>query len=82
MNREALILVMDFIEYELVDWVRREVWKCQGNCKRYRHRDFRKGLLPAICCGVPAKLIDRYSQPVRIEVTEPLQSGAQSPESV
>lgn len=60
--------MVDSIEYELVNWEPREVWKCQGACKKYRHRQAVKGILPAICCGVPAKLIDRYRQPRKFEV--------------
>lgn len=56
----------DSIEFELVNWEPREVWKCQGQCARYRHRKVVKGIQPAVCCGVPAKLIDRYKQPIAI----------------
>ena len=62
----------DSIEYEIVNWEKREVWKCQGGCQRFRHRPTVKGLMPAICCGHPAKLIDRYSQPRPLIVSEPL----------
>jgi hypothetical protein len=65
---------MDFIEYELVNWEAREVWKCQGQCGKYRHRREVKGTLTAICCGVPAKLVDRYKQPTPFTVSEPLTS--------
>ena len=57
------MIMVDSIEYELVNWEKREVWKCQGDCKKFRHRRVLKGILPAVCCGVPAKLIDRYEQP-------------------
>lgn len=60
--------MVDSIEYELVNWEPREVWKCQGACKKYRHRKAVKGILPAVCCGVTAKLIDRYRQPKKFEV--------------
>jgi hypothetical protein len=65
----------DSIEYELVNWQPREVWKCQGGCGKYRHRNVVKGILPAVCCGVPAKLIDRYSQPVAFTVSDSLPSA-------
>jgi predicted metal-binding protein len=64
----------DSIEYEIVNWEKREVWKCQASCKRYRHRRAMKDLLPAICCGQPAKLMDRYEQPTPLMVSEPLAS--------
>lgn len=64
----------DSIEYEIVNWERREVWHC-SICNKYRHRRALKGLLPAICCGQPAKLIDRYSQPSPVIVEEPLSSA-------
>ena len=67
--------MMDSIEYELVNWEKREVWKCSV-CGRYRHRKTVKGIRPAICCGQPAKLIDRYEQPIQVTVSEPL-PGAQ-----
>ena len=62
----------DSIEYEILNWEPREVWQCQGECKKYRHRRTLKGILPAVCCGVPAKLIDRYEQPIPFTVSEPL----------
>jgi len=62
----------DSIEYELVNWKPRQVWKCQGECARFRHRDVIKGQLPAICCGIPAKLITVYSQPTPVSIVEPL----------
>lgn len=68
--------MVDSIEYELVNWEPREVWKCQGECKKYRHRRALPGILPAVCCGVPAKLVDRYQQPKQFMVSEPLQSQA------
>jgi predicted metal-binding protein len=61
--------VADSIEYELVNWEAREVWKCQ-NCGHYRHRPVRPGQLPAICCGQPAKFIDRYEQPFPVRISE------------
>ena len=65
------------LEYTLVRETPRTVWRCDG-CKRYRHRDEElsssvdgmKHLLPAICCGKPARLVDRYSQPQEIVVEE------------
>lgn len=64
-------MMNDSIEYEIVNWSPREVWKCQ-TCKRYRHRDSVKGLLPAICCGEPAKLVMHYEQPKPFMVSEPI----------
>ena len=64
-------MMNDSIEYEIVNWSPREVWKCQ-TCKRYRHRDSVKGLLPAICCGQPAKLVMHYEQPKPFMVSEPV----------
>ena len=64
----------DSIEYELMNWEPREVWKCQGGCGKYRHRSAVKGILPAVCCGVPAKLIDRYRQPTSLEVNQVIES--------
>ena len=64
----------DSIEYELMNWEPREVWKCQGGCGKYRHRNAVKGILPAVCCGVPAKLIDRYRQPTSFEVNQVIES--------
>lgn len=69
---------MDSIEYTLTNWEAREVWHCAA-CRRYRHRATRPGILPAVCCGQPAQLIDRYQQPVEIVIEEqvsppPLQS--------
>lgn len=66
--------MLDFIEYELVNWEPREVWRCQGACGKYRHRATVKGILPAVCCGVPAKLIDRYQQPTSFEVNQVIES--------
>jgi hypothetical protein len=60
---------MDSVEYEIVNWTPREVWHC-AVCKSYRHRPAAKGLLPAICCGQPAKLITSYSQPKPLQLTE------------
>ena len=57
------------LEYTLVRETPRTVWRCDG-CKRYRHRDEVADLLPAICCGKPARLVDRYSQPQEIVVEE------------
>ena len=64
----------DSIEYELMNWEPREVWKCQGGCGKYRHRNAVKGILPAVCCGVAAKLIDRYRQPTSFEVNQVIES--------
>ena len=66
--------MFDSIEYELVNWEPREVWKCQGECGKYRHRSAVKGILPAVCCGVAAKLIDRYRQPTSFEVNQVIES--------
>ena len=66
--------MIDSIEYELVNWEPREVWKCQGGCGKYRHRNAVKGILPAVCCGVAAKLIDRYRQPTSFEVNQVIES--------
>jgi hypothetical protein len=63
---------VDSIEYELVNWKARQVWKCQGECQRFRHRDTIKGQLPAICCGVPAKTVTSYFQPSPVQVSEPV----------
>jgi hypothetical protein len=62
--------MVDSIEYEILNWQPREVWKCQGACAKYRHRRVVKGILPAVCCGVPAKLIDRYQQPTAFQVEQ------------
>lgn len=66
--------MLDSIEYELVNWEPREVWHCQGGCGKYRHRIAVKGIRPAVCCGVPAKLIDRYQQPTSFEVNQVIES--------
>jgi len=66
--------VTDSICYELVNETPREVWKCLGACQRFRHRTVRPGILPAICCGVPARLWDRYSQPEVVNISEPIVS--------
>lgn len=78
----------DSIEYTLTNWEPREVWRCTGACKRFRHRPARPGILPAICCGQPAQLWDRYQQPVEVvieeQVSPPLSQSlpaAQSPGS-
>jgi hypothetical protein len=63
--------MMDSIAYELVNFEPREVYHC-GICKRYRHRTVHPGILPAICCGQPAVLFDRYEQPVRVNIVEPI----------
>jgi predicted metal-binding protein len=55
----------DSIEYEIVKFESREVWKCAGQCGRFRHRRSVSGILPAVCCQAPARLIDRYEQPIR-----------------
>ena len=65
-------VMVDSVEYELVNWERREVWKCQGQCGRFRHRKAVKGILAAICCGVPARLYDRYEMPVSFTILETL----------
>lgn len=69
--RRREMTVQDSIEYELVDWEAREVWHCSV-CHRYRHRAVLPGQLPAICCGQPARLWDRYQQPIPITVSEPI----------
>ena len=66
--------MFDSIEYELLNWEAREVWRCQGACKKFRHRRAVKGILPAVCCDVPAKLIDRYQQPTSFEVNQVIES--------
>jgi predicted metal-binding protein len=66
----------DSIEYELVEWEPREVWKCTGQCGRFRHRKTVKGILPAVCCGQPARLVDRYEQPALVTISEPLSSSS------
>lgn len=51
---------------EYVILVKRTVWQCARPCSRaYRHRNERKGLLPALCptCGHSMQLIDTYFQP-------------------
>lgn len=62
----------DSIEYELTDWQPRTLWKCNGECKRFRHRAELPGALPAICCGQPARLVDSYDQPIPVVVDEEL----------
>lgn len=57
----------DSIEYELTHFESRTVWKCAVN-GHYRHRKEAPGSQPAICCGRPAKLVDRYEQPIDVEV--------------
>ena len=59
----------DYIEYELMSFESREVWHCTL-CKRFRHRAIRPGIRPAICCGQPARLFDRYEQPSRVNITD------------
>jgi hypothetical protein len=61
----------DSIEYTLRNEEPREVYYC-ATCERFRHRTVRTGLLPAICCGEPARLWDRYSQPIEVIVNEPV----------
>jgi hypothetical protein len=55
--------LVDSIEYELLNWEPRECWRCSA-CGRYRHRPAVKGLLPALCCNEPAKLVTSYKQPL------------------
>ena len=43
------------LEYELVKWEPRTVWCC-GACGGFRHHREFEELLPAICCGQPARL--------------------------
>jgi hypothetical protein len=75
-------MIADSISYTLMREEPREVWKCTGACGRFRHRTVRPGILPAICCGQPARLWDRYSQPIEIEIEERVTAcGARSPES-
>jgi hypothetical protein len=64
----------DSIGYELITEIQREVWKCQGACGKFRHRTVRPGILPAICCGVPARLWDRYLYPEIVNIEEPVVS--------
>jgi hypothetical protein len=63
--------MIDSVEYEITNWSPREVWHCSV-CKRYRHRNSAKGLLPTICCGQPAKLVTHYEQPIPFIVSEPI----------
>lgn len=54
------------VELEYTVTVRRTAWRCAMPCNRTtRHRDERKGLLPAICpvCHGPMKLWDTYTVP-------------------
>ena len=54
------------ITLEYVTLVKRTVWRCARPCSRaYRHRDERKGLLPALCptCGHTMQHIDTYYRP-------------------
>jgi hypothetical protein len=67
--------MVDSIEYELVNWEAREVWKC-SKCGRYRHRKAVFGIMPALCCSQPATLIDRYQQPIDITVSQSLSPSA------
>lgn len=67
---------MDTIQYKLRTWQPKEVWHCL-TCDSYRHRPTIEGILPAICCGEPAKLIDRYYQP-KDEVIELAMAQMQS----
>ena len=60
------------VTLEYVVMVRRTAWRCARPCSRtVRHRDERRGLLPAICptCHGPMKLWDTYYMP-RTEVHE------------
>jgi hypothetical protein len=66
----------DSIEYELVNFESREIWKCLGKCGRFRHRAARPGILPAVCCSQPARLFDRYEQPTIVNISEPIISTA------
>lgn len=61
----------DSIEYELMNFIPRELYHCP-NCRRYRHRTVRPGILPAICCGHVLEVFDRYEQPVRVNIREPI----------
>ena len=61
----------DSIEYTLMNEEPREVYYCAA-CGRYRHRAVRPGQLPALCCGQPARLWDKYSQPVEVTINEPI----------
>jgi hypothetical protein len=54
------------VELEYTVMVRRTAWRCALPCNRtVRHRDERKGLLPALCpvCSGPMKLYDTYTVP-------------------
>jgi hypothetical protein len=70
-------MMMDSIEYEILNWEPREVWKCQGACGKFRHRRALKGILPAVCCGVPARLWDRYQMPTPFTVSQSLDQPAE-----
>jgi hypothetical protein len=71
--------MMDSIEYTLTSWEPREVLRCTGTCKRFRHRTARPGLLPAICCGKTARLWDRYEQPVEVDISESITEPNEGP---
>lgn len=54
------------VRLEYVITVRRTAWRCALPCNRtVRHRDERKGLLPAVCpvCGGSMRLWDTYTVP-------------------
>jgi hypothetical protein len=70
----------DSIEYELMNFEPREVYHC-AICKRFRHRTVRPGIMPAICCGQPARLFDKYKQPVRVNICEPIAPSPLAPNS-
>jgi len=61
---------VDSIAYELVKEEPRELWNCLGRCGRFRHYRSLPDLAPAICCGKPARLFDRYRQSMVIEIEE------------
>jgi hypothetical protein len=63
---------MDSIAYALMKEEPRKVWNCLGQCGRFRHRQALPDLLPAVCCGKPARLFDRYSQPIVVEIEDVL----------
>jgi hypothetical protein len=65
-----LLYVMDSISYELMNEEPREVWQCEGECGQYRHRRVMPGILPAVHCGEPARLVMRYSQPIPVTIEQ------------
>jgi hypothetical protein len=70
----------DTVGYELLNYAPHELYHC-STCRCYRHRRVVKGQRPAICCGKPAKLLDKYSQPTLI-IVEQAVDGESGPELV